>query len=71
MNRINPKKLLNSKWSAVKPANKEKHFIVTEVEFDEEGEIVRCLIEAILSKRSQEIDWKDLKNDAIWLQGWK
>ncbi|GAA5315170.1 MAG: TIGR02450 family Trp-rich protein [Candidatus Pelagadaptatus aseana] len=71
MNRINPKKLLNSKWSAVQPLNKEKHFVVTEVEFDEEGEVVRCLIEAIFSKRSQEIDWKILKNDAVWLQGWK
>lgn len=71
MNRINPKKLLNSKWSAVKPVNKEKHFIVTEVEFDEEGEVVHCLIEAIMSKRAEEIDWKVLKNEAIWSQGWK
>ena len=35
MNKINPKKLLNSKWTAVKPTNKEKHFLVTEIEFDE------------------------------------
>ena len=37
MNQINPKKLLNSKWTAVKPAHKEKHFLITEIEFDEEG----------------------------------
>ena len=30
MNPLNPKKLLNSKWTAVKPRNKEKHFLVTE-----------------------------------------
>jgi len=37
VNRINPKKLLNSKWTAVNPTKKEKHFLITEVEFDEEG----------------------------------
>ncbi len=34
MNRVHPKALLNSKWTAVSPRAKEKHFIVTEVEFD-------------------------------------
>lgn len=34
MHQINPKKLLHSKWTAVKPENKEKHFMVTEMEFD-------------------------------------
>lgn len=71
MNRINPKKLLNSKWTAVNPVNKEKHFLVTEIEFDKNGNVVHCLIEAILSNRSEPIDWKQLKNQAIWQQGWK
>ena len=71
MNRINPKKLLNSKWTAVNPVKKEKHFLVTKIEFDEDGNVVHCLIEAILSNRSEPIDWKQLKNQAIWLQGWK
>jgi len=31
MNRINPKKLQHSKWTAVQPRNKEKHFLVTAV----------------------------------------
>ena len=31
MNRINPAKLLHSKWTAVEPKNKEKHFLVVEV----------------------------------------
>ena len=71
MNKINPKKLLNSKWTAVNPVKKEKHFLVTEIEFDEDGNVVHCLIEAILSNRSEPIDWKQLKNQASWLQGWK
>ncbi|MGB1238757.1 MAG: TIGR02450 family Trp-rich protein [Pseudomonadales bacterium] len=68
---INPKKLLNSKWSALKPENREKHFLVTEVEFDENGQVTRCVIEAIISKREQLIDWQSLKDTTTWQQGWK
>ena len=71
MNRINPRKLLNSKWTAVDPVRREKHFLVTEVEFDEEDKVVRCVIEAILSGRAEPIDWQDLRNSDRWLQGWK
>jgi tryptophan-rich hypothetical protein len=71
VNKINPKKLLNSKWTAVKPLRKEKHFLVTELEFDEEGDVVHCLIEAVISNRSVLIQWKELKNNDNWLQGWK
>ena len=71
VNKINPKKLLNSKWTAVNPVVKEKHFLVTELEFDEEGDVVHCLIEAVISNRSAPIQWKELKNNDSWLQGWK
>lgn len=71
MNRINPRKLLNSKWTAVRPVNKEKHFIVTELILDEEQNVVDCVIEAVLSKRAQSIDWAILCDDRSWQQGWK
>lgn len=71
MNKINPKKLLNSKWTAVNPVKKEKHFLVSELELDEEGDVIHCLIEAIISSRSEKIDWKVLKDSDCWLQGWK
>lgn len=71
MNRINPKKLLRSKWTAVKPTQKEKHFIVSDVEFDEEDNVVSCCIEAVLSKRSTLINWHDLEDDSSWLHGWQ
>ena len=71
MHNINPKKLLNSKWTAVRPQNKEKHFIVSEIEFDEEGTVIRCCIEALMSKRNTAIQWQDLKDSSHWLQGWK
>ena len=71
MNKINPKKLLNSKWTAVTPVKKEKHFLVTEVEFDERGDVVHCSIEAVMTNRSAPIQWQELKNNETWLQGWK
>lgn len=71
MNQINPRKLLRSKWTAVSPINKEKHFIITDIEFDEEGVVIRCEIEAVMSKRTQLIDWRQLKEQDVWLQGWK
>lgn len=71
MNKITPKKLLHSKWTAVSPANKEKHFIITEMEFDEEGVVISCVIEAVMSKRSMAINWQDLKDRQRWLQGWQ
>jgi len=70
MNTLNPKKLLNSKWTAVKPRNKEKHFLVTEVEFDEDGVIIHCLIEAVMTRRSSNIDWRSLGNGDQWVNGW-
>lgn len=70
MNRINPAKLLHSKWTAVEPKNKEKHFLVVEVEFDEEGVVVNCLLEAVISRRATSVNWQDLKNSVIWKQGW-
>ena len=71
MNKINPKKLLNSKWTALAPTKKEKHFMVTEIEFDEEAVVISCSIEAVMSKRTTPIDWHDLKNDNNWVHGWK
>lgn len=71
MTKINPKKLLNSKWTAVKTVNKEKHFIITELKLDEEGKVIHCLIEAVISKRAEPIEWMSLKNTDVWIQGWK
>jgi tryptophan-rich hypothetical protein len=70
-NKFNPRKLLNSKWTAVEPVRKQKHFIVTEIEFDEDGSVITCMIEAVMSKRIFPIQWQELKNQDQWIQGWK
>lgn len=70
MNPLNSKKLLHSKWTAVRPRKKEKHFLVTEVEYDEDGVIIHCLIEAVMTRRSVTIDWRSLGDDDRWITGW-
>lgn len=72
MNKINPAKLYLSKWTAVAPANKEKHFLVhcQCVLDDANNETVTYTLEAILTKRTRTIDWQELKNDSMWKMGW-
>lgn len=69
---VNPKKLRHSKWTAVIPVNKEKHFIVTQLVLPttEEEAVSLVEIEAVHSKCKQTIPWQQLKDTHIWLQGW-
>lgn len=72
MNRINPRKLANSKWTAVVPVERQRHFIVVKVDFDEEGQqVLACEIEAVLTRRRQAIDWRELQDDRRWRFGWR
>lgn len=71
--RINAKKLLLTKWTAVKPQHKEKHFIVTKLIAPDlpDAQIETIEIEATYSKRSFALPWRDLTDETQWLQGWK
>ena len=71
-NRISPKKLLLSKWTAVHPERKEKHFLVTKVfEPEIEGQaIIDIELEAAMTGRKVCIPWRDLKSREHWRQGW-
>ncbi len=71
MNKINSKKLLHSKWTKVIPIDKERHFLISELKYDDNAIVSLCLIEAVISKRQEEIDWKELKDQSKWIQGWK
>ncbi len=68
---INPAKLLLSKWTAVQPQNREKHFLVTKLLRDELENVIGCVLEAVLTQRAQQIDWRLLQDDAQWQQGWR
>jgi tryptophan-rich hypothetical protein len=69
---VNPKKLLNSKWTAVTPSHKEKHFMVTKLippeDVDQAIKLIK--IEAVYSKRTQTLPWQQLNETSMWLQGW-
>jgi tryptophan-rich hypothetical protein len=71
MNRVSPKKLLQSKWTATQPCNKEKHFLVTAVHLDEEDNPQTVTLEAVYSHREAEMDWRDLQDAERWLTGWQ
>ena len=72
MNPLNRKKLLLTKWTAVKPVAKQKHFLVSRVIQPElpTDPIERVEIESVFSKTVQEIAWRDLQDDSVWRQGW-
>ena len=71
MIRINPRKLLLSKWTAAHPQNREKHFLVTELIRDEEGTVLEVELQAVLTQRSERLDWRTLQDNEHWLLGWK
>ena len=72
MNPLNPKKLLLTKWTAVKPVAKQKHFLVSRViqPDDPTASIELVEIEAVFSKATQVIAWRELQDDSVWRQGW-
>lgn len=71
MNRLNPRKLLLSKWTAAKPRNRERHFLVTELFADDEGTVLEIEIQAVLTRTTQRLPWQALQDDGIWVMGWK
>ena len=69
---LSPKKLLHTKWTAVAPRNKEKHFLVTKVivPMPPGSPVVSVEIEAVHSKRIRVIGWRELKDAGQWRRGW-
>jgi tryptophan-rich hypothetical protein len=69
---LSPKKLLLTKWTAVTPVAKQKHFLVIRVIEPEQPSdpIEQVEIEAVLSKATKIINWRELRDEKIWRQGW-
>ena len=71
-NPLSPKKLLLSKWTAVQPLNREKHFLVVRV-IEPEPPAVRIEqieLQAVHSGRVRQLHWRELTNRQVWRQGW-
>jgi tryptophan-rich hypothetical protein len=70
-NPVNRKKIAGSKWTAVRPVNREKHFTVLDWARDADGRPTdRVEIEAILTGRVSVIHWRQLEDRDRWRIGW-
>ena len=71
-NRLSPKKLMLSKWTAIRPLKREKHFIVVRVIEPEPParRIEQVELEAVHSGRVLQLHWRDLTDPTVWRQGW-
>lgn len=72
---MNYKKLKNSKWTAVQPKKKDKHFLVIKVVINDENPqiIEKIFLEAVLTKSIHILNRENLKelNDkTLWRSGW-
>jgi tryptophan-rich hypothetical protein len=70
--RLNPDKLLLSKWTAAAPVDREKHFIVTRLiaPLPPAPGIEMVQLEALYSGRNITLPWRALCDRETWLQGW-
>jgi len=71
VNKINPKALLGSKFTKVNITQKEKHFDVIKVTFDEDQRVELCVIQAVFTQKEYTINWRDLKDSQQWKLGWQ
>ena len=69
--RLDPRKLLLSKWTAAQPRDRERHFLVIQLIRDERDDLLAVELQAVVSGRSQRLDWHALKDAQRWLQGWR
>ncbi|MBC3931175.1 TIGR02450 family Trp-rich protein [Undibacterium curvum] len=66
------RKLLHSKWTAQQVVDKQKHFIVTKLIEPQcpDAPVSEVEIEAVMTKRSRIIPWRELDNPLQWKRGW-
>jgi tryptophan-rich hypothetical protein len=70
--KLNPHKLLFSKWTALPVLNKENHFLMVRVlpPEDPQASITTVELDAVYSRHRRIIPWKTLTDAECWQQGW-
>ena len=69
-NPVNEKKIVGSKWTATRPAQREKHFIVIDWERDDEGLPTNSIqLEAVFTHKIRLLPWRDLADQEQWRIG--
>ena len=69
---VDSKQLLFSKWTAIQPCDREKHFVVRRV-FKKRGEESKAIcveLEAVISKRMRLLSLQELRDATRWARGW-
>ncbi|MFZ2449009.1 MAG: TIGR02450 family Trp-rich protein [Methylovulum miyakonense] len=61
---------MSSKWTALQPEHKEKHFWVTSLVNDGQEAIIACILEAVINRHEYQIDWRLLEDTSVWQTGW-
>lgn len=71
--KLNPEKLHLTKWTAVDPELKEKHFLVARVINPEtqRHKIEEVVMEAVLTRRRFVLKWEALTDVTKWVRGWQ
>jgi tryptophan-rich hypothetical protein len=71
-NPVQRSKIVGSKWTASRPKNREKHFLVLDWVKDADGEPTEDVeIEAVVTGRVRAIHWRELESTSDWLIGWR
>ncbi|MEH6565621.1 MAG: TIGR02450 family Trp-rich protein [Halopseudomonas sp.] len=71
-NSFNPRKLLHSKWTACHPQRREKHFMVTACHWsDDQLDLLSIELQAVLTGKSRQMHWHELRDTSLWRQGWQ
>jgi tryptophan-rich hypothetical protein len=71
-NPVNRNKIVGSKWTATRPVDRQKHFIVIDWVRDEDGTPTELIeIEAVLTRNVSVVHWRELGDPAIWRIGWR
>ena len=63
-------RLTNSKWTAVHPGRREKHFIVVDLTH-QRSENPLAVLEAVLTKDRVSVPVAHLQDRDKWLPGWR
>jgi tryptophan-rich hypothetical protein len=63
--------LQNSKWTAVEPVNRARHFELKALERTElQSDPIVCVMRCVVTRNSHRVRWKDLNNKNKWRKGW-
>jgi len=70
-NPVNRNKLPGSKWTAVRPRQREKHFVVLGWVLDADGRPTgEVEIEAVVTGSVRVMPWRELEDPETWRIGW-